>query len=189
MPWWVSLRNWGRRWCKRGFNCKLKQRKRGTCVLWSHREANPFLSSPVTAYSSFNWIQDMTNHLSWRDAYPWVCVCVRFNAGLHSSVELCLAYPHLRVDLHTLFFTVFISCAGLPVVYTSALCVCVRACVCPQHRSGCTVVWTVTCSCSTWPGSPTPWSSSPSRPASPRSSPRRLSVRGHTRTWNIDNID
>lgn len=64
-----------------------------------------------------------------------------------------------------------------------AVCVCVT-CVCPQHRSGCTAAWTATSSFSTWPGSPTRWSSSPSQRDSPRFWLRRLSVRQNTRQGN-----
>lgn len=49
--------------------------------------------------------------------------------------------------------------------------------VCPQHRSGCTAAWTATSSFSTWLGSPTRWSSSPSQRDSPRFWLRRLLVR------------
>ena len=58
-------------------------------------------------------------------------------------------------------------------------CVCVSV----QHRTGCMVVWTVTCFCSTSPGSPTLWCSSLSQQDSHRYWRLRLWVREtHTHT-------
>ncbi len=55
---------------------------------------------------------------------------------------------------------------------------------CLQHRSGCMVVCTVICCCSTWPGSLTQWFSSPSPPASHRYWRHRQWVRcAHTLTY------
>lgn len=70
---------------------------------------------------------------------------------LHSTILVCQSYV----------FFLIVVCSG----------------VCPQHRSGCTAAWTATSSFSTWPGSPTRWSSSPSQQASPRFWLHRLLVR------------